>query len=31
MIKDNKKIAHSLNKYFTNLSKTLKLKKASRA
>ena len=31
MIKDNKKIAHSWNKYFTNLSKTLKLKKASPA
>ena len=31
MIKDSKKIAHSWNKYFTNLFKTLKLKKASPA
>ena len=27
IIKDNKKIQHTLNKYFTNLIKTLKLKK----
>ena len=31
IIKDNKKISHTLNKYFTNLTKTLKLKKISPA
>ena len=29
IIKDNKKTSHTLNKYFTDLTKTLKLKKAS--
>ena len=29
IIKDNKKISHTLNKYFTDLTKTLKLKKTS--
>ena len=29
IIKDNKKIPHTFNKYFTDLTKTLKLKKAS--
>ena len=28
IIKDNKKISHTLNKYFTDLTKTLKLRKA---
>ena len=31
IIKDNKKISNALNKYFTNLTKTLKLKKTSLA
>ena len=31
IIKENKKIPHTLNKYFTDLTKTLKLKKASPA
>ena len=31
IIKDNKKISHTLNKYFINLTKTLKLKKTSPA
>ena len=31
IIKDNKKIWHTLNKYFTNLTKTLKFKKKSPA
>ena len=29
IIKDGTKISHTLNKYFTNLTKTLKLKKIS--
>ena len=31
IIKDNSKISHTLNKYFTNLTKTLKLKERSPA
>ena len=31
IIKDNKKISHTWNKYFKNLTKTLKLKKTSHA
>ena len=31
IFKDNEKISHTLNKYFTNLTETLKLKKTSPA